>query len=350
MKTHPSITSSDSDFGEPFDGVGEDDDPIERSSTGVPFLDRFLCGGTAPGEVYGFMGPYGSCKTTLAIQLQVEAARTFASEAVAGDEKKVAVLVNYETSVAETKMRMLSYAARIPREHIEKPRHSPLSTTATRKPYELQADRGTHHYGRPGFATGEQERLKEVLPWLAPHVHIIDMTRPRGGSGGVQEVVAAVDEYLDTKRCRCGFIAIDYVGAMAKRNLSKDIANPAKLKRLISEMVQQSRQNLARRHGCPLWLIHQLNGNANSKGPAAELNHKDAANCSTFAEGLDFCFNAGKPTKLNTAKLQCTKHSRKPPRASTMIKINGAWSRVDEACGISVMPGTRQLVARRNVH
>jgi len=44
-------------------------------STGIPFLDALLGGGQAPGSVYGLMGPYGSCKTTVAVMLAVEAAR-----------------------------------------------------------------------------------------------------------------------------------------------------------------------------------------------------------------------------------------------------------------------------------
>ena len=41
---------------------------VRKSETGLKFLDTMLNGGQAAKEVYGILGPHGSCKTTIGIQ------------------------------------------------------------------------------------------------------------------------------------------------------------------------------------------------------------------------------------------------------------------------------------------
>ena len=338
-----------------FPAHWENEPDVELSSTGVPFLDKLMVGGTAPGEVYGIMGPYGTCKTTLAFQLHAEAARAFAAEAEQDGEKKVAVLVNYETTREEAMQRSISYAARIPSKRMEERRHKPLTTTENRSRYELEMNHRAHHYGRPAFSSGEHERREEVMSWFSKHAVIIDMTRGQAGAGGITEVVDRVEEMLVKRGCRCGFIAIDYLGAMAKFKLMAEegtFSDPVKLARLISQFAMRARLDLAIRFDCPVWLIHQLSGDANQRSPAAELNHSDAADCPLFAEHLDYSFIVGKlieEDQVQIAKLKCTKHLRRPSRTSTIIKVNGAWSRVDEARDLSVDPGTGKVLPKQDV-
>ena len=81
---------------------------IDLVTTGLPFLDRFLGGGHTGGELYGVLGPYGSCKTTLALMLLVEGAKSFMRKRSADDyEGKIplAFMVSYETRTPEMRNR-----------------------------------------------------------------------------------------------------------------------------------------------------------------------------------------------------------------------------------------------------
>src|SRR5206468_1502057 len=92
--------------------------PLKLSPTGIPVLDHFLGDGHRPGEVNLFMGPYGSCKTLIAVMGLVEGARHAAALAADPDgdgRTPLSVLVSYETPLAELRERCLSYAAGIPR-------------------------------------------------------------------------------------------------------------------------------------------------------------------------------------------------------------------------------------------
>ena len=48
---------------------------LVTQKTSMPFFDALMEGGQAAGEVYGLMAPYGTCKTTLVVQMAVNQAR-----------------------------------------------------------------------------------------------------------------------------------------------------------------------------------------------------------------------------------------------------------------------------------
>ena len=74
---------------------------INMFSTGVNFLDTALKGGHAPGEVYGVLGPFASCKTTLAVMLAVEGCRHAAQLLQETGEQQCVFLASYEAGLAE---------------------------------------------------------------------------------------------------------------------------------------------------------------------------------------------------------------------------------------------------------
>ena len=79
-----------------FDSNWDKKNPKIIRTTGLGFLDKYLGGGTAVGEAYGLMAPYGTCKTTLAVMLWCTTAQQCYEESLAEDwdgRKGLSVLV-----------------------------------------------------------------------------------------------------------------------------------------------------------------------------------------------------------------------------------------------------------------
>ena len=53
----------------------EDIPPVIVEPTAINWIDDYMDGGMVRKEVYGFLGPFGSCKTTLSVMLSINRAR-----------------------------------------------------------------------------------------------------------------------------------------------------------------------------------------------------------------------------------------------------------------------------------
>ena len=174
-------------FGEDWDKYGG----IGIFPTGVPFFDALMNGGHAPGEVYGLLGPYGSCKTTLAMMLCVEACRQAHAIHLSTGECQYVFLVSYEAQLRnELRFRGLSYAAQIHRKSLDTMDPvlglKSLSTAKRLKDYEKKMFH--HAIVNDKKVRGEQGRYNAVRPILDKHLIVLDMTgsnsHRRGAGGG----------------------------------------------------------------------------------------------------------------------------------------------------------------------
>ena len=86
------------------------------------------------------------------------------------------------------------------------------------------------------------------------------------------------------------------------------------------------RSHIAAELECPVWLVHQLSGKANEKGPGAFYDYTDSAESKSFAENLDFCFVIGKPNAENLCQLTCPKHRRTGNFPTQVVRIDGERS------------------------
>ena len=195
--------------------------------TGLKFFDKLLNGGHAPKEVYGTMGPFGSCKTTLAVMLAVEACKQAAEVYKKTGKMEYVFFVSYEAPlVNELRFRAISYAAQIRRDSLEKmdPKlgRKSLSTHKTLKKYEKKLFGAKLAEGEP--VLGEQERLNGVIDMLDRHMIVLDMSgadpaRRSAGSGYVEEIAAAITTELHRRGpgVKARIVVVDYVGAMCSR-------------------------------------------------------------------------------------------------------------------------------------
>jgi|SaaInlV_165m_DNA_1040744.scaffolds.fasta_scaffold02640_3 hypothetical protein len=320
--------------------------PLLICSTGIDFFDKYLAGGQAPGEGYGLMAPYGTCKTTLAVMLWCTAARACYEETLLAEEwdgrKGMSILVSYEAPLSpEIQHRTIMYAAQVSRYSLErmgKEGLSALSGDAGKPlPYEKQVFKSQIN---EGVFSPECVRVSEAISWVNEHIHCIDLSGadkekfPGAGNGGVEEIVNRIKLEL-RERERNGSewyiknVIIDYVGLMVDRDVSLRKDNPVEDHKAYQAAVGQIVNLISKPFDCPTWVLHQLSGQANaSLNPTKVLHHTDAKGSKSFAENLDFCFVIGSLTNDSLGQIACTKHRRAGKNPPSVLKIDGEFNLV----------------------
>lgn len=313
-------------------------------STGIGFLDKYLGGGAAKGEVYGVMAPYGTCKTTLAVMLWCTTAQQ-AYEQTLMDEwdgrKGLSVLVTYETPLApEIQRRSVMYAAQVSRYSLDRMagvglsmlRDDPENPEAYEKRIFKQAI-------ADGVFRPERKRVEDTIVWLNEHTLCLDFSGsdkrfPTAGNGGINEIIERIKMELRSRNDNYYVknVIIDYLGLMIDRDLSLKVD-----KRSIAEdhkTYQQAGERIAKEickqhFDCHAWVFHQLSGTANAMlSPTKTLHHTDAKGSKSFAENLDHCFVFGNLNNDSMGQIACTKHRhwhRLPP---SIIKVDGEFNLV----------------------
>lgn len=297
--------------------------PVQLIPTGVPFLDSFM-GGQAGGEAYGILGPTGVGKTSLGIMLAVEGSKY---EQFNRPPAEIGhwYFISYESSVeSDIRLRVLSYAAQIKRDILfsgEK-----LSVTGDLKDYERIKWNDAYQAGLS--VPGETERLNSAS-YLRKNLWLVDMSgsleeNPKIGSGGVQEIVDYLALEQDSGK-RIAGVVIDYVGIAVKRFMSNNGVGYDLLRHYIGGYGDEARMRIAARFKCPVWLLHQLTGEANMRSPTAKQHHALAAEAKNFADNLWYCFNIGtKDPETNTCIIHCSKQRRSYNNLTPVVFIDGA--------------------------
>ena len=344
-------------FSEDWDKAGG----LRMFSTGIDALDHLLGGGQAPREVYGLLGPYGSCKTTAAVMLLVEAARYADAMAVEDPSRQgYAVFVSFEAPLAnELRNRLLSYAGHIHRDSLERMGQNglrQLSTAKRLRDYEKKLPLLAKAMSHGRRILGEQGRARDAINLLNRRVIVIDLSgsdlaRRGQGGGGIPEIARLIRAELQRRgpAAYAQLIVVDYVLAMCRRQVAEQNLNVSMLRQVIAGTQLAARNLLANAFDCPTWLLQQLSGSANSvKGPASVYDHTDAAECKSFGENLDFAISAGKPTKEGLCQLTASKHRRTEAKEPIVVQIFGAMSRIEWQKGRYVVDRNMKTLRDKN--
>ncbi len=329
----------------PFPAGWDKAPSLKVFSTGISVFDRFLGGGHKGGETCLFMGPYGSCKTTVAVMGLVEGARQAAALTAEPDwdgREALSVIISYETPVEELRERCLSYAALIPRHRAERVISGGegldfLSTSDHLLAYEKRLFKAKLQAGEP--VRGERERAEEAVELLNRHAAFLDMSgadpQQRGaGNGYVPEVVRALENELRRRKNAClRVVWVDYLGAMAKRHIEASERDYSDLRHLVSGGVLHLNAQVAMPFRCPVWVTHQLSGAVNARGPTAKMHHTDAAEAKNVAENASFAIVTGNVNDSQLCVFDCTKHRRQPPRSQAVVRVDGRFNRVMDVSG-----------------
>lgn len=308
--------------------------PIVVTPLGFQPLDR-LIGGLSPGERMGIMGPLESGKTALGVQLTVEGARL--AQAAAddrGEALKHWYFVEYEQPVdPQIRSRLWSYAARIPRNRIDK-LHVPyeLGTVENRPDYELKK------FAReiredPNFPS-ERERFELEVRKLNRNLHMRDFSgvgkNGNNGTGGVAEIAAVLERNYKKHGWLPGGVVIDYALIMVKRYLLARDKDMSELRHHLSAVPDQLRRLICDRYGIPVIIFHQVSGAANDKKPGQPMKLTDSGESKTFAENLDICVCIGvKEPVSRVCMLHVAKARRERASGKTvLVRVDGKYSRM----------------------
>lgn len=323
-------------------------------STKIPWLDEMMNGGHANGEAYVILGPTGGGKSSLATQIAMEGAELqalIASE-VGPLDAGYWYYFSWELSEAEFRERCYSYGAKVHHEtfHIKPLR--PLTTAddpATLHEYER--DPAVNSPGNP--LMGERERMAALNKRLSGpnnRLRVVDYSGkiPGQGVNGVEEVAG----YLRSEQTRgrkVAGIVIDYAGLAVHRLIGHRRLRPDAEYPLLSQFVDQVRNQVSIPLACPAWVLHQFHGDVNKKAPGARVNHSEARGSRNFADNCDFAFGLSPYNKATGLLTVCmSKHRRAAGREDdTIVRFDGRFGAfVSPDQDYVVDPQTRQIVPR----
>jgi len=326
--------------------------------TNVAVFDRFLGGGMLDQEVYLFMAPYGSSKTTTAVQSICEGAKICrameASNTTKDGKKPFCIYATYETGKEEFRNRCLSYLAKIPFDRLTKIEDfATLRDSGELLPYEKRLFAAKVRAGQP--VPSEQERIGQAVKLINEYVAFVDMTDsdedPSIGTGGMDELARTIrSELRKRKGCYIHVVWVDHISDMADAENDANNGDMQGLTLILRKCVRQARDKIAKAFDTKVWLLHQLDGQANKKGSTAVLSHADAEFCKSIGKNANFAFVATKPTedKRQLCVFRMTKHRRRPPAKTAVVRVNGKFCRIEDASDKFVLDATRHQFVQRS--
>lgn len=337
-------------------------------STGLDLLDKFLTGARG-GEVYGVLGPYGSCKTTIAVQAVVEAGRQCANQhntatlaheqAVAAwkqggrvgprpaaPPRPMAVYASYETPLQEFRERCLAFAAKVPRARLMAMDHRGVNSL--RGPGDEPAD-----YEKTLYADSiakklefpsERERVLAEAATLGKYVLFLDMTgktdeRQGKGKGGVPELAADIQHEMRERGAKLHVLWLDHAASMCEEEMIARELDPSQRRVLLRRIPKMLGTMIAGPQDAGVFVLQQLSGEANSRSTTAKIDHTDSDECKSFGMYLDFAITVTRPNADQIAVARCTKHRRTPPLPHRFIRVVGEYNRIEDVSDHYTMEG-----------
>jgi AAA domain len=328
--------------------------PINKYPTSIPWFDKYMDGGQAPGEVYTLIAPTGTGKTTTGVMLCVSTARVW-DDYVAknpGAKKKISCYFTWEQSRDQVMPRFWAYAAQIDTSRLGaiSDGRAELSTKGNLQPYELELFADSIAANGMENIDGEAERLRAAALELNETVRIFDYSgydNPRDGTGGLAEVVVAL-KGLIKEGYEIGVVVIDYANEAVRKHMMATGKDLAHMRIMLSAFCNTCRYEIANPFQTAVWIFNQVDAAANKRPPTGEPHYTDCAECKSFSENAWFAFSYGtKDPTNNTCMLTCTKARRNRMLSPTLLKIEGNLSRMrDVSQTYSVVSELRQIVPK----
>lgn len=319
--------------------------PMHKFPTNIVWLDPFLKGGHAGKEVYGVLGAFGSGKTAMAMQLVAGGAMYQLEERHKdpGYIPKHWYMFTYEATRDECRLRLWSQQCSVDHHELEEFSWDKMSSIAdgynSLKPYEKEYWDNSLKANPNGLVQGELERINEKLPLFRQNLWIIDMSgvpeNPKRGTGYVPEIASIIENDLRKRKEKDGLdhkvggVAIDYAGLCCKRYINEHNKSYDNLRHFISEFGMKCKQLIAVPQDCPVWVFHQLSGEAQKRTHAVKQHYSDAAETKSFAENLVFCFALGtKDPEYGALSFVCSKARRAEIGPSPLLIMEGKYFRL----------------------
>ena len=268
---------------------------------GIPHFDKFMTGGISPGDVYAFLGGFGSGKTWMAVNMLTthchnEHAKELAAKAAGIPYKpRLAIYANYEGSIDNIRLRAVAAAGHMPLDAVKMfmTKGIPLSTRDSYREYEIERYK---HMRSEELMYSEAERFERARTLLNKYAMLLDMSGSvnKIGSGFVEELAEQVNKVVKSTKMSPAMVIVDYVKLMADRYAVIKGDKTDSLRTYIRRAPEMLCRHIALKHKCFIFAMHQLSGEANTKAPHAPLSHAMASECKDFGENCQRAFCLGK--------------------------------------------------------
>lgn len=277
---------------------------------GIPWLDKLLAGGLAPGEVLLFLAPTGGGKTTLATQI------TF-TRAMQGSH---AAYITYDEPLqGDIHNRFASMVTDVPRRELEQG-----SVAAMPVPIQNRFQAWREAYGN--------------------FLHLYDMSRRDQGRGDISDIEGIIWDETNQGR-RPSLIIVDWVQCAVAKAMehgggsSKDIAEG------MDAYARQFAQ-LCRTHRIQGVLTQQLAA-CHQRHRGIDLDHRMAEGCRTLGR---HCVHALVLGRLNEDGLGIMVNSKGPglpaDRPRQVVRLNGDINKFEAAESLEYDKQTGGLVLK----
>lgn len=305
--------------------------------SGMPIMDSFF-NGVRGGEVYLFMGPYGSCKTLIAVNLLCQNAKMaqLAHIQNPNGRRPIVIFATYEATTTEVRERVLTNCGMIPwKRVVELSSLDALSRGPRYRKYERK--RFAARFDEDIRVPFERERADAATALLNDYAYILDMTGTADSKGsgtrGGMELVGAIKSYFARNPdCYPYLVVLDHASALVKRKLGYEDSGDSQrwdtMRHELSSLPLLLRNELAIEFNVPLWLMHQLAAAKNGRKSVLPMHHTDAADSKSIAENVAFAMQVGNLDENQHGIIWCTKHRRQPPRERKIIRVDGSFGRV----------------------
>ncbi len=314
--------------------------------TGIEPLDAFFGGGLVAGEVALFMGPYGSCKTTVACNGTANQLHMAAQLLASGDSRKdkkgnpmipVVVLIFTESDKNEYRNRLMSNLALVPWKRLshmkgiaaldgsDKPGNIPKTK------YELKVFKKS--IANDHDWKNEQQRVQEAQLLANKHLLILDCTdadenTQKIGSGGMEEIANVLKSIFRTRKDAYPmFIWMDHLSGLIDR-MGDLVKDEHALRWELTNSPRIAGDKICKPLKCPIVLMHQFAGAAQNKGVVAKFHHADSEGSKSVGKYPVFCVAAGEVDGNKMCRWECTKHRREPGSAHRIVQVQGQFNRL----------------------
>lgn len=293
---HSTVTITHSQSLNPFDtpllGV------TPRTPTGVMFIDLLLNGGPRLGEAYGVIAESGGGKTTLSNQMAISCARS---------GMHTGVFTYEEPITSDYLIPVYACAAGLSRSKFEN-----LAPGA----------------GVESLAMDDQVKFNEACVELKQYLQFFDMSgvvNPGGNKGPSEIEQTIIDSARKGRPLKALFL--DWFWPMFTRYESNKERTPGGYKpedRVAAQNVCDNLKAIARRHGCFIFVSHQLA--AAEAGSTKKKNWNDAAEFKSFAWMFHGCFVVDPRDSSDICRIHLAK-GRNQKRSSAIIQLDGEYAR-----------------------